>query len=114
MSPVKITCTADVSDYYNFTITTVFIIISLLMSSLLGHRHSLRITHEENGPYPPRGPSAGWRMLTTANAAGTNGLMCLPKHGGARDNKFLVNHPITDQRCLISAIACRSALTAEP
>jgi hypothetical protein len=29
------------------------------------------------------------RMLTTANAAGTNGLTCLPKHGIARDNKFL-------------------------
>jgi hypothetical protein len=23
-----------------------------------------------------------------ANATGTNGLTCLPKHGGARDNKF--------------------------
>jgi hypothetical protein len=30
----------------------------------------------------PRGPSAGWRVLTTANAAETNGLTCLPKHGG--------------------------------
>jgi hypothetical protein len=37
---------------------------------------------------PPRGPSAGWWVLTTANAAGTNGLTCLPKHGGSRDNKF--------------------------
>jgi hypothetical protein len=27
-------------------------------------------------------------MLTTANAAGTNSLTCLPKHGRARDNKF--------------------------
>jgi hypothetical protein len=27
-------------------------------------------------------------MLTTANAAGTTSLKCLPKHGGARDNKF--------------------------
>jgi hypothetical protein len=39
-------------------------------------------------------------VLTTANAAGTNGLTCLPKHGGAQDNKFLVTHPMTDQRCL--------------
>jgi hypothetical protein len=31
------------------------------------------------------------RVLTTANAAGTNGLTCLPKYGGARDNTFLVN-----------------------
>jgi hypothetical protein len=30
---------------------------------------------------------------------GTNGLTCLPKHGGARDNKFFVTHPMTDQRC---------------
>jgi hypothetical protein len=27
-------------------------------------------------------------VLTTANAAGTNGLTCLPKHGEARDNKL--------------------------
>ncbi|CAG9789208.1 unnamed protein product [Diatraea saccharalis] len=32
-------------------------------------------------------------VLTTANAAGTNGLTCLPKHGVARDNNFLVTHP---------------------
>jgi hypothetical protein len=29
-----------------------------------------------------------WWVLTTANVAGTNGLTLLPKHGGARDNKF--------------------------
>jgi hypothetical protein len=29
-------------------------------------------------------------VLTTLNATGTNGLTCLPKHEGARDNKFLV------------------------
>jgi hypothetical protein len=27
-------------------------------------------------------------VLTTANAVGTNSLTCLPKHGGAWDNKF--------------------------
>jgi hypothetical protein len=62
---------------------------------------------------PPE-PSAGWWELTTANAANdckTNGLMCLAQHGGARDSKFLVTHPMTDQHCLISAITCRSALT---
>jgi hypothetical protein len=64
------------------------------------------------GHNPPRGPSTGWCVLTTANAAGTNGLTCLPKHGEAQDNKFLVTHPMTDQRCLTSAIARRSALTA--
>jgi hypothetical protein len=38
----------------------------------------------------------------------------LPKPGGARDNKFLVTHLMYDQRCLTSAIARRSALTAVP
>jgi hypothetical protein len=40
--------------------------------------------------------------------------MCLPKHGGDQGNKFLVTHPMTDQHCLTSAIARRSALTARP
>ncbi|RVE40362.1 hypothetical protein evm_014988 [Chilo suppressalis] len=48
------------------------------------------------GRDPPRGPSADWWVLTTADATGTNGLTCLPKHGGARDSKFLVTHPMTD------------------
>jgi hypothetical protein len=47
---------------------------------------------------PPRGLSAGWCVLTTANVAGTNGLTCLTKHDRGRDNKFLVTHPKTDQR----------------
>jgi hypothetical protein len=61
---------------------------------------------------------AAWRqpslklewVLTTANAAGTNGLTWLPKHGGARDNKFLGTHPMTDyrERCLASAHAERT------
>jgi hypothetical protein len=38
---------------------------------------------------PERQPSLEMdRVLKTANAASTNGLTCLPKHGGARDNKF--------------------------
>jgi thymidine kinase len=64
------------------------------------------------GQNPPCEPSAGWWVLTTANAAETNDLTCFSKHGRARDNKFLVTHPITDQRCLTSTIARRSALTA--
>ncbi|RVE41440.1 hypothetical protein evm_013910 [Chilo suppressalis] len=48
------------------------------------------------GHDPPRGPSADRWVLTTADAAGTNGLTYLPKHGGARDSKFLVTHPMTD------------------
>jgi hypothetical protein len=47
-------------------------------------------------------------VLTTANAAGTNGLPCLPTYGGARDNKFLVTHPMTDQCCLAFAIVHRA------
>jgi hypothetical protein len=39
-----------------------------------------------------------------AKAAGTNGLTCLPKHGGTQDNKFLVTHSMTDQRYLTSSI----------
>jgi hypothetical protein len=54
-------------------------------------------------------------MLTSANAAGTNSLTCLPKHGGARDNKFWT--PINDWR-LRSLHSFRvqtlSALTARP
>jgi hypothetical protein len=55
-----------------------------------------------------------WWVLTTANAAGTNSLTFLLKHGGARDNKFLVTHLMSEQRCLTSAIARRSALTVGP
>jgi hypothetical protein len=77
-------------------ISLLIIIISLLMSPLLGHRPSLWITHKGNGHNPPRGPSAGWQVLTTANAAGTDGLTCLPKHGGVQDNKFLVTHLMID------------------
>jgi hypothetical protein len=36
-------------------------------------------------------------MLTTAKTAETNGLTCLSKHGGSRDYKFLVTHPMNDQ-----------------
>jgi hypothetical protein len=54
------------------------------------------------GHNPPRWPSSEWWVQTTANAAETNGLTCFPKHGRARDNKFLVTHPMTDQRCLTS------------
>jgi hypothetical protein len=51
---------------------------------------------------PPRGPSG------VTNAAGTNGLSCLPMHRGARDNKFLVTHPIAGQRCITCAITRRA------
>ncbi|RVE42062.1 hypothetical protein evm_013291 [Chilo suppressalis] len=69
---------------------------SLLMSPLLGHRPEPMDGIGRLGHDPPRGPSADWWVLTTADAAGTNGLTCLPKHGGVRDSKFLVTHPMTD------------------
>ncbi|RVE47279.1 hypothetical protein evm_008076 [Chilo suppressalis] len=40
------------------------------------------------GHDPPRGPSADWWVLTTADAAGTNDLTYLLKHEGARDSNF--------------------------
>jgi hypothetical protein len=83
-----------------YAINVIIIIISLLMSPLLPYGFHIRRT----GHNPPRGPSAGWWVLTTADAAGTNGLTSLRKHGGARENKFLATHPMTDQRCLSSAI----------
>ncbi|RVE54887.1 hypothetical protein evm_000254 [Chilo suppressalis] len=63
------------------------------------------------GHAPQRGPSANWWVLTTADAVGTNGLTCLPMHGGARDSKFLVTHPMTAhcESCLISTIAAGRA-----
>ncbi|RVE53010.1 hypothetical protein evm_002308 [Chilo suppressalis] len=55
----------------------------------------------------PRGSNVDWRVLTTADAAGTDGLTCLPKHGETRDRRFLVTHPMTDhcESCLTSTIA---------
>jgi hypothetical protein len=41
------------------------------------------------------GLSAGWWVIAAANAT-TNGLARLPEHGGARDYKFLVTHPMTN------------------
>jgi hypothetical protein len=93
----------------------LFIIIYLLSSSAYinvphcwGTGLSLWITHK--GHNPPRGSSAERWVLMTVNAAGTYDLTCLPKHGGARDTKFLVTQPMTDQRFLTSAIASTSSL----
>ncbi|RVE48328.1 hypothetical protein evm_006988 [Chilo suppressalis] len=41
---------------------------------------------------PPRGSSADWWVLTTADSAGTTALTYLPKHGGARDSKANTDH----------------------
>ncbi|CAG9784541.1 unnamed protein product [Diatraea saccharalis] len=48
------------------------------------------------GHNPLRWANADWRVLTTVNAAGTNDLMCLPKHGVAQDN-FFFGHPSRDR-----------------
>jgi hypothetical protein len=61
---------------------------------------------------PPRGPSADWWVLTTANATGANGLTCLPKHEGARDIEFLAIHPKTGLTLLSYRDRTLSALTA--
>jgi hypothetical protein len=89
------------------------IIISLLMPPLLGPRPSLWITHKENRSWPTT--RAQFRLV------GANECKCsrdqrlnVPSEGGARDNKFLVTHLMTYQRCLTYAITCRSALTAGP
>ncbi|CAG9787118.1 unnamed protein product [Diatraea saccharalis] len=39
------------------------------------------------------------------------GPMCLPKHGGVRDSKFLVTHSVTDpcKSCLTTTISDRGA-----
>jgi hypothetical protein len=49
------------------------------------------------------------RVVTTANAVGTNSLTCLPKHRGARDSKFW--SPIRWRTILDRTL---SALTAAP
>jgi hypothetical protein len=73
------------------------IIIGLSMSPLLGTCLPYGLQIRRTGHNQPPVRVGGW-VLTAANAAGTNGLTCFPKHGGARDNKFLVTHPMTDQR----------------
>jgi hypothetical protein len=49
-------------------------------------------------------------VLTTANAAGTNALTCLPNHG-----EILVTHSMTNlsERCLASASALTAGLLIE-
>jgi hypothetical protein len=48
--------------------------------------------------------SQGVQAITTRTHSGLD-LTRLPKHREAQDNKFLLTHPMTDQRCLASAIA---------
>jgi hypothetical protein len=64
---------------------------------------------KRTGHSPPHGLSADSWVLTTANAAGTNGLMCLPKQR-ARDDTFFITQPTSTlcERCLTSTIVRRA------
>jgi hypothetical protein len=81
---------------FAFIVLAIISIINLLMAPLQGHRHTYGLQIRRTGHNPPHGPSAGWWVLTASNAAGANGLTCLPKHGEAGDKKFLVTHPMTN------------------
>jgi hypothetical protein len=71
----------------------IIIIISLLISPVLGTGLPYGLFIMGTGHNPPRGPGADyWWLLKTVNAAGTYGLTCLPKHGGARNNKLNVKY----------------------
>jgi hypothetical protein len=91
------------SRQHSCEILRAIIIISLLMSVLLGHRLSLWITYKDNAHTHwarPRGPSVDWWVLTTANAAGTNAIF---------------DHPSDDQPTLLNFHdRMVSALTARP
>ncbi|CAG9795499.1 unnamed protein product [Diatraea saccharalis] len=66
----------------------------------------------------PRWPSTHWRVFTTADAAGINGLTCLPKYGGVRDKKIfgypsydrplenLLNNRISDRALATGPSSC--------
>ncbi|RVE40373.1 hypothetical protein evm_014976 [Chilo suppressalis] len=79
-------CTSDKFDCRHGGIADTGII--LLMSLLLGAQTFPMDGIGRLGQDPPRGLSADWWVLTTADAAGTNGLTCLPKYEGARDSNF--------------------------
>jgi hypothetical protein len=75
----------------------MFVYVSLLVYHInkcphcwgIGFSYGLHL--RRTGHNPPRAPSVDRWALTNANAAGTNGLTCLPKHGGAPDNKFITS-----------------------
>jgi hypothetical protein len=53
---------------------SVIIIISLLMSPMLGHRPSLWNTHKESGPLPTTRAQCGLVGVNDCKYAGTNGF----------------------------------------
>jgi hypothetical protein len=73
------------SDFFHFYKT---------ISSAFYGLHIRRIGHN-----PSRRHSADRWVLPTANAAETNGLTCLPKHGGARE--YIFGHLFSDQPVFI-------------
>jgi hypothetical protein len=69
--------TTFIADFINRLflkyLISFIIIISLLMPTA-GAQAFLMDYTRKTGYNSPRGPSAGWWVLTTANTAGTNGL----------------------------------------
>jgi hypothetical protein len=61
------------------------VISAMFMSEVSFHSDVALVLSRQPDVNPPWNWSG---VLTTVNAAGTNGLTCLPKHGGVRDNKF--------------------------
>jgi hypothetical protein len=86
---------AFLMDYGTYP-TTLTHTLCLLCSQDQQWYNPYGLPTRRTGHNPPREPSADWWVLTTANAAGNNGLTCLPKHGGARGDKVLVTHPMTE------------------
>jgi hypothetical protein len=66
-----------------YFLNIIIIIICLLMSPLLGHSHSLWITHKENGPEPTA--RAQWRLVgaNDCKCSRDQRLPSLLNHGGA-------------------------------
>jgi hypothetical protein len=80
----------ETPQYYNIRVFVIIIIISLSIAFLIDY----------TGHKLPSGPTADWWVITTAHAAGTNGLTCLSKQGVARDNNF--GHPSNDRQTLLN------------
>jgi hypothetical protein len=90
-------------------IPVFFIHDTLLNGVTLLHYHHQPINVPGHRPFPgshirrtnpPRGPSADWWVLTTANAAGPV-LTCLPKHRARNNNSHTHTHKHTHTHTLL-------------
>jgi hypothetical protein len=79
-------------------------IINLLVFIPLGHRPSFI---RRTGRYTTRAQCGLVDANDSKSNREQNGLTCLLKYGGVRDNNFLATHPMSDQGCLAFAIARR-------